>query len=382
MRTGIMVIRLLAEWISKLEGKVFAESINEFPKKDVKLALETNRNYYQMSTLVDEFPVEVFKKSLEDGELLFITDWLKNCPFAMLKDYLEKTKDKFDITLLAILPSQELAKWLSEFPYEVAKKWLYSNRKNKPILEWLVEAKCVFTSGSNKMAHMLLKSVQWEIPPMPESFDHHIDVAYTLLECRQPQFLERGLSSSLALKGRDVLELCCGDGFNARHFYSIKSKNVVACDFDAKAIVCAKRKNETSNVVFKVADIRTQMPEGVFGNIILDAAIEHFTRVEIKALMENIKARLEPGGIFSGHSLVEHAAGGNLFAHHEIEFHKKEDLLDLLSPFFFNVIVYETINGDRHNLMFWASDAIIPFGHNWQSMCKVEKITSIPPVSA
>jgi hypothetical protein len=39
------------------------------------------------------------------------------------------------------------------------------------------------------------------------------------------------------------------------------------------------------------------MPEGIFDNVIWDAAIEHFTEEEIDGIMKNIKARLKPNGI-------------------------------------------------------------------------------------
>jgi cyclopropane fatty-acyl-phospholipid synthase-like methyltransferase len=63
---------------------------------------------------------------------------------------------------------------------------------------------------------------------------------------------------------------------------------MLAVDFDPKAIAHAKKRYRADNVVYELADIRTQMPEGIFDNIVWDAAIEHFTEIEIADLMPKI----------------------------------------------------------------------------------------------
>ena len=159
--------------------------------------------------------------------------------------------------------------------------------------------------------------------------------------------------------------MACGDGFNARNFYSLRSKHVVACDFDSKAIKTAKRKNSAENIDYVLADIRTSMPNGKFENIVFDGAIEHFTPSEIEQIMKDIKSRLTSHGILSGHTIVERSEGKSL-THHEYEFRSKKDLSRFLTPHFRNMTVFETIYPNRHNLYFWASDGDIPFSPNWQ----------------
>lgn len=161
------------------------------------------------------------------------------------------------------------------------------------------------------------------------------------------------------------MELCCGDGFNSRNFYSLRSEHIVACDFDPKAIATAKRKNKTSNVEYVIADIRSEMPTGKFDNIIWDAAMEHFTTNEIAKIMTDIKCRLAVDGILSGYTVVERSDGKLQLSHHEYEFKSKEDLMGFLNPHFKNVSVFETIYPSRHNLYFWASDKAIPFSSEW-----------------
>ena len=167
------------------------------------------------------------------------------------------------------------------------------------------------------------------------------------------------------MKGGDVLELACGDGFNARNFYSLRSRRIVACDFDQRAIWTAMRFNTAPNVEYVVADIRTEMPEGQFDNVVWDAAIEHFTPSEIDSIMRDIKVRLTSDGVLSGYTIVERADHSKSLSHHEYEFTSKKDLLGFLSPHFKNVTVFETVYPDRHNLYFWASDDFVPFGVDW-----------------
>jgi len=208
-------------------------------------------------------------------------------------------------------------------------------------------------------------AIQWSLPPQPEFFDHNIDLFYLWLAKRNSLWLERGVFGSLALRERRVLELACGDGFNARNFYSLRSEHIIACDFDPKAIKTARGKNGASNIEYLLADIRTEMPGGKFENVIWDAAIEHFTPDEIMKILDDIKSRLTDDGILSGYTIVERADREKSLSHHEYEFKSKEDLLRFLTPHFRNVMVFETEYPERHNLYFWATDGILPFSPSW-----------------
>ena len=172
----------------------------------------------------------------------------------------------------------------------------------------------------------------------------------------------------LGFKGGGVLELACGDGFNARNFYSIHSKNVVACDFDPTAIRTAKKKNKAKNVEFILCDIRSDMPNGKFENIVWDAALEHFTENEIGKILKNIKDRLTDDGVLSGYTIVEKQDGSKSLDQHEYEFKNKEDLLRFFTPHFNNVTIFETLYPSRHNLYFWASNWTLPFRNNWPNV--------------
>ena len=128
------------------------------------------------------------------------------------------------------------------------------------------------------------------------------------------------------------------------------------------------------NIRFDVVDVRYGIPEKVNGqsptNVIWDAAIEHFTPVEIDNIMKRIYNILKPSnGILSGCTIVENSNGKSL-EQHEYEFKSMNDLKRFFTPYFKNVIVFETLWEDRHNLYFWASDGVLPFSAGWEHIAK------------
>jgi SAM-dependent methyltransferase len=247
----------------------------------------------------------------------------------------------------------------------------------KPLLEKIAQFECSIASSWVSSAHKRLMLVQWGIPPHPEHFDHKIDLFYQWLTTRNPLWVERGVFGNLALKGGRVLELSCGDGFNARNFYSILSKSVIACDFDPAAIRTAKNKNNSQNIDFVLSDIRFNMPKGTFENVIWDAAIEHFTEDEIEKILKNIKDRLTDDGVLSGYTIVEKQDGSKSLEQHEYEFKSKEDLLRFFTPHFKNITVFETLYSSRHNLYFWASNGTLPFRNNWPNVITETKTNNV-----
>src|SRR5205807_4059621 len=228
--------------------------------------------------------------------------------------------------------------------------------------------------------HWVQFKIEWGMEPAPEWFDHFLDQYYVWPQTRTPLWLERGIFGLLAMRqGTRVLELCCGDGFNAYHFYSIRAGSIVSTDFDPDAIRSARRNFHAPNVSYQVADIRTQMPQGTFDNVVWDAAIEHFTQEEIRELMTAIKSRLASGGVLSGYTIVEREAGKS-HHEHEYEFKSKEDLLRLLQPYFRNTRIFETIYPSRHNMYFFAGDGELPFDEAWPA--QIARRGSGVPVAA
>jgi cyclopropane fatty-acyl-phospholipid synthase-like methyltransferase len=149
---------------------------------------------------------------------------------------------------------------------------------------------------------------------------------------------------------------------------------VVSVDFDPEAVAHANTNFHAPNVEYRCADIRTDMPEGTFDNIVWDAAIEHFTLEETAKILLNIKQRLGQEGVLSGYTIVEKATGKSL-SHHEYEYKSKEELAEILKRSFASVLVFENISHDefedRHNLYFYASDGQLPFDAEWPSMVRL-----------
>lgn len=220
-------------------------------------------------------------------------------------------------------------------------------------------------SAMRKLAgwtHRLEMRLQWEIPPQPEWFDHFCDQFWDFSARQNTFWLERGVFSRLFLRqGGKMLELCCGDGFNSKHFYSNQAKTILAVDFDHGALWHAKTFNSAPNITYQFHDIRTDLPSGPFDNIVWDAAIEHFTEVEIDALLRGIKDRLGETGILSGYTLVEKPTGELQLHWHEREFKGIDDLRSFFTPHFKHVYVWETIHPLRHNLYFACSQSPIGF---------------------
>ena len=220
-----------------------------------------------------------------------------------------------------------------------------------------------------KVSHRFQYYVEWGIDN-PEYFDHYLDQYDMWSSTRNSLSFERGVYSNLALQATSksldekpkVLELCCADGYMTYHFYSLKSTTIKAIDFDPLAIKRAKRLHKAKNIEYILGDIRKDIPNEKFENIIWDAAIEHFTESEIKDLMSQIKSRLTKDGILSGYTIKEdHDADAFHLHQHEYEFHNMDDLARFFKPHFKNIQVIETEFPNRTNFYFFASDGILPF---------------------
>jgi len=219
--------------------------------------------------------------------------------------------------------------------------------------------------------HKVQMTLEWGLRPNPEWFDHFIDQHEQWHRTRIPFPWERGIFNLLAMKPESkVLELCCGDGFNAHHFYSIRAGSVTSLDFDPKAIAHARKHFKAPNVTYLLADIRKDLPPGPFDNIIWDAAIEHFTEEEIASIIRQIRGRLRDLGTLSGYTLIEEQDHKG-HHEHEYEFKSREDLARVLKPHFKNVLVLQTDYPTRKNLYYFASDAPLPFDPEWQSGLRV-----------
>jgi SAM-dependent methyltransferase len=191
-------------------------------------------------------------------------------------------------------------------------------------------------------------------------FCHKIDLYWGWKAKRNPLWLERGIFSLYPMKpGADVLELCCGDGFNTCMFYSGRAGSIVAVDFDRQAITYAKKNFPAPNIDFQCADIRLPLPRKDYGNVVWDASMEYFSPAEIGGILVQVQALLNSKqGILSGYCHTEQP--NEAIQHVKFAPRSKDDLRKLLSAHFSNVRVFETIYPERNNLYFWASEGELP----------------------
>lgn len=208
--------------------------------------------------------------------------------------------------------------------------------------------------------HFAQMAAEWGTS-QPEFFDHYIDVYYAWLKKGHTAFLERGMHSMLALRGGGAtLDLCCGDGFFAKHLYSTRSETVLGVDYNLKALVHAQRA-APANVRFERVDLRSAFPKGRFQNVVWDVAIQHFDEEDTNRILKLIGNSLASDGILSGSTVLDNLSGTPQLVHHKREFGSPEDLKETLRQHFREVIVYTSLSeGNRRNAYFYACNGALP----------------------
>jgi SAM-dependent methyltransferase len=226
-----------------------------------------------------------------------------------------------------------------------------------------------------RLAHSAKAFCDWNVAPVPEFTDHFVNQYFLWPEFKRTFWLEGAVFCALAMKrGGRYLELCCGGGFFSDMFYASIARELVAIDFDPRAIELARRHHARDNVRYEIVDIREGLPEGPFDGVIWDGAIEHFSTDEIAVVMAEIKRKLVPGGFLSGYTIAE-SGDGMQHPDHEQEFRGMSDLGARLKPYFKNVLVFESIHATiapmRHNLLFFAGDDTLPFDADWPNCLRL-----------
>jgi SAM-dependent methyltransferase len=235
---------------------------------------------------------------------------------------------------------------------------------------WLVPLVRRFNARVRRMStrtHRWQYLLEWRYDPTPEWFDHHVGVQGLGDEQGHTIDHERGVFTSLAIpRGGRVLDLCCGDGYYARHFYMHRADNVIGVDYNPDVIEYARSVNDAPGISYEVADIRKALPPGPFDTVVWNAAIEHFTEEELADIIAGIRDVLIDGGVLTGDTIVSRPDGKQL-VHHEREFSGTEDLLELLQRHFAHASVMDSPFRDRTELYFYASDdeSAIPFAPAW-----------------
>jgi SAM-dependent methyltransferase len=210
-------------------------------------------------------------------------------------------------------------------------------------------------------SHGLQYKVEGFLRPSAEWFDHEIDVQWQWVARQRSMFLERGVLNTLAIRpAGQILEICCGDGFNAHRFYAERGARVLAVDHNDEALRQARLFHARPNVEYRSWDIRQGIPEGPFDNVIWDAAMHHFRLREVTAILASVRRSLASGGVLSGYTVIE---PGTDYSFSRLRFADPESLAELLEVEFAHVAVLETPDPLRRNLYFFASDVqeALPF---------------------
>jgi len=203
--------------------------------------------------------------------------------------------------------------------------------------------------------------------PIPEHFEHRID--QYLWRYRNSFWVERGVFNNICINANArILELACGDGFFAHHFYSHLADSIECIDIEQQAIQYAKKYHSFRNKVqYYCEDIMTYIPKNTYTNIIWDAAIEHFSPEDIHSILKRYIKYLEPSGILSGYTLQEKESGILQHSDHLCEMRNKEHLASFFTPYFKNVLILETLSSERVNYYFFASNGPLPLTPGYQN---------------
>jgi SAM-dependent methyltransferase len=203
-------------------------------------------------------------------------------------------------------------------------------------------------------SHQFQYKVEGFLRPSAEWFDHEIDVYWQWVARQRSMFLERGVLNTLAIRsGAQVLELCCGDGFNAHRFYAERAEHVLAVDHDPTALAHARRFHARPNLEYRACDVLQGLPEGAFDNIVWDSAMHHFSLSEVAMILASAHRSLTPEGVLSGYTVIDPEED---YAYARLRFESSDALGDLLAGEFAHVAVLETTDASRRNVYFFAAD--------------------------
>lgn len=228
-------------------------------------------------------------------------------------------------------------------------------------VEYLVMLFNQFIRWVAYQSHRLQIVFHYAKPHETEWFDHYIDVHYTWGKTESSYPWERGIMNALAIRpGSRVLELCSGDGFNARFFYAEKAVSVLGIDINTDAVEHAKKYHQSKKINFVEGNILTDLPEETYDNVIWDASLYMFSNQELNEVIDATHARLSKNGILSGHSAYDFDPENPHTPGSVAQFEK------LLKTHFKNVKINMNTTKDRLNVHFYASDGKLPFDKAWK----------------
>lgn len=153
--------------------------------------------------------------------------------------------------------------------------------------------------------------------------------------------------------GKSVLDIGCGEGYGSYYLAGFADK-VTGMDYDAAIIDYAGKKYARNNLTFSAADIKSLSSVGAkFDVVCCFQVIEHLNAAAADTLLKDIKALLNPSGVFicSTPNRLDASPGRDSPLN---KFHVREYLLDefrgLLEPHFGRVDMSGLKRGAALNL--------------------------------
>lgn len=146
---------------------------------------------------------------------------------------------------------------------------------------------------------------EWLLDSSPPHFDDNRRDAFDFMFSDQtvgPYPFYRGFfNSELINLGDRLLDIGCGDGFFAKHFFSPKCGNIDALDLDPVALHIARTNNSAKNIqYYQLNAIDDDFPCDQYDVIVWDGAIGHFSEVSTNIVLKKIHRSLTSHGVFAG----------------------------------------------------------------------------------
>jgi ubiquinone/menaquinone biosynthesis C-methylase UbiE len=143
------------------------------------------------------------------------------------------------------------------------------------------------------------------------------------------------------VKGKNVLDIACGEGYGA-NLLAQHAAHVTGADIDSTTIANAKSKYCRENLSFLTCSVENiPFPDTHFDAVVSFETIEHTTNHE--KMLQEIKRVLKPDGvlIISTPDKKNYSEGRNFVNNFHVKELAKNEFAELLKPLFLNILFFE-----------------------------------------